>query len=136
MPPTPIELTSFGYLHQPTGTDGQPVPPTADRTEDVRERLRDPAAARNILDLDGRHPDVQAIVLATPGAPELLDNLTAYAAGSGGAPDAGPPHRTADGQPRDAIHAETSPRQRTRVPLPRTRGTSASAPARPRVAAS
>ncbi|MBK3567837.1 RNase adapter RapZ [Streptomyces sp. MBT62] len=79
MPPTSIELTSFGYLHQPTGTDGQPVPLTADRTEDVRQRLRDPAAARNILDLDGRHPDVQAVVLATPGAPELLDNLTAYA---------------------------------------------------------
>ena len=79
MPLPPIELTSFGYLHQPTGTDGQPVPPTADRTEDVRDRLRDPAAARNILDLDGRHPDVQAVVLATPGATELLDNLTAYA---------------------------------------------------------
>ena len=79
MPQTPIELTSFGYLHQPTGSDGQPVPPTADRTEDVRERLRDPAAARGILDLDGRHPRVQAVVLATPGAPELLDNLTSYA---------------------------------------------------------
>ncbi|MFI1510239.1 hypothetical protein [Streptomyces sp. NPDC020597] len=75
----PIELTSFGYLHQPTGFGGQPIPPTADRTEDVRERLRDPAAARDILDLDGRHPRVQAVVLATPGAPELLDNLTAYA---------------------------------------------------------
>lgn len=79
MPPTPITLTSFGFLHQPTTTDGHPTPPTADRIEDVRERLRDPAAARDILDLDGRDPRVQTVVLATPRAPELLDNLTAYA---------------------------------------------------------
>lgn len=79
MPPTPTTLTSFGYLHQPSDADGHPTPPTADRIEDVRDRLRDPAAARDILDLDGRHPRVQAVVLATPGAPELLDNLTAYA---------------------------------------------------------
>jgi UPF0042 nucleotide-binding protein len=72
-------LTSFGYLHLPTDADGRPAPPTADRIEDVRERLRDPAAARDILDLDGRNPRVQAVVLATPGATELLDNLTAYA---------------------------------------------------------
>jgi DNA replication protein DnaC len=42
----PIRLTSFGYLHLPTGPDGRPVPPAADRVEDVRARLRDPAAAR------------------------------------------------------------------------------------------
>ncbi|MGW4995429.1 hypothetical protein ACWEQ3_49075 [Streptomyces mirabilis] len=42
----PIRLISFGYLHLPTGPDGQPVPPAADRIEDVRDRLRDPAAAR------------------------------------------------------------------------------------------
>ncbi|GAA4931685.1 hypothetical protein HD597_012899 [Nonomuraea thailandensis] len=72
----PITLISFGYLHQPGER-----PPAADRVEDVRKRLRDPAAARDggILDLDGRDPRVQQIVLATPGAAELLDNLTAYA---------------------------------------------------------
>ncbi|MFI6302159.1 ATPase [Amycolatopsis thailandensis] len=65
-----FHLTSFGYLH---GT-----PPTADRVEDVRDRLRDPAAARDILDLDGHHPRVQAVVLNTPGAIQLLDNLVNY----------------------------------------------------------
>ncbi|MFG2630002.1 hypothetical protein [Streptomyces sp. NPDC048473] len=75
----PIRLISFGYLHLPTGPDGQPVPPAADRIEDVRARLRDPAAARDILDLDGHHPRVQAVVLNTPGARELLANLADYA---------------------------------------------------------
>lgn len=52
----PIRLISFGYLHLPTCPDGSPVPPTADRIEDVHDRLRDPAAARDILDLDGVNP--------------------------------------------------------------------------------
>ncbi|MFC5828504.1 hypothetical protein [Nonomuraea insulae] len=76
---TPLRLISFGYLHQPIGPDGLPIPPEADRIEDVRERLRDPAAAKEILNLDGLHPRVQDIVLNTPGAPELIDNLVAYA---------------------------------------------------------
>lgn len=75
----PIRLISFGYLHQPTGPDGAPIPPTADRIEDVRGRLRDPAAARDILDLDGRDARVQQVVLNTPGARELLVNLADYA---------------------------------------------------------
>ncbi|MDL5206561.1 hypothetical protein [Streptomyces sp. ALI-76-A] len=75
----PISLIFFGYLHLPTDPDGQPVPPAADRIEDVRDRLRDPAAARDILDLDGFHPRVQAVVLNTPGARELLANLADYA---------------------------------------------------------
>ncbi|MEE1806960.1 tyrosine-type recombinase/integrase [Streptomyces sp. BE133] len=75
----PIRLISFGYLHLPTGPDGSPVPPTADRIEDVRHRLRDPAAARDILDLDGLNPSVQDVVLNTPGARELLANLADYA---------------------------------------------------------
>lgn len=87
----PIRLTSFGYLHLPTGPDGQPVPPAADRIEDVRDRLRDPAAARDILDLDGLDPRVQDVVLATPGTRELLANLTDYAALPAG------PHRIAIG---------------------------------------
>ncbi|WP_329173344.1 RapZ C-terminal domain-containing protein [Streptomyces sp. NBC_01477] len=66
-------------LRRPTGPDGSPVPPTADRIEDVRDRLRDPAAARDILDLDGFHPRVQDVVLNTPGARELLANLADYA---------------------------------------------------------
>jgi UPF0042 nucleotide-binding protein len=69
-----IRLISFGYLHLKDGP-----PPAADRVEDVRTRLRDPAAARDILDLDGRHPRVQQIVLNTPGAPELPVNLVGYA---------------------------------------------------------
>ncbi|MFF8329197.1 RapZ C-terminal domain-containing protein [Rhodococcus qingshengii] len=75
----PIELVSFGFLHLDTDHQGRPVLPYADRIEDVRDRLRDPAAARTILDLDGHHPRVQNVVLATPGARELLDNLTDYA---------------------------------------------------------
>ncbi|WP_234440656.1 hypothetical protein [Streptomyces rimosus] len=84
----PISLISFGYLHLPTDPDGRPIPPTADRIEDVRDRLRDPAAARDILDLDGLNPRVQDIVLNTPGAREPLDNLAVYA----NLP-AGPAHR-------------------------------------------
>lgn len=74
-----IQLISFGYLHLPTGPDGTPIPPAADRVEDVRDRLRDPAAARDILDLDGLHPRVQDVVATTPGARELLANLCEYA---------------------------------------------------------
>ncbi|MFE1265734.1 hypothetical protein ACFW5X_35200 [Streptomyces albogriseolus] len=75
----PIRLISFGYLHLPTGPDGSSVPPAADRIEDVRDRLRAPAAARDILDLDGLSPRVQDVVLNTPGARELLANLADYA---------------------------------------------------------
>lgn len=61
-----IRLISFGYPH----LHGAP-PPEADRVEDVRTRLSDPAAAKDILDLDGRDPRVQDIVLSTPGVREL-----------------------------------------------------------------
>ena len=70
----PLLLISFGFLHLPTG-----IPPRADRLEDVRNRLRDPAAARDILDLDATHPRVREIVLRTPGADTLLRNLVRYA---------------------------------------------------------
>ncbi|MCM2394381.1 RapZ C-terminal domain-containing protein [Streptomyces albipurpureus] len=73
-PTLPIRLISFGYLHLCDGP-----PPPADRVEDVRDRLRDPAAARHILDLDGLNPRVQDVVLNTPGARELIANLTDYA---------------------------------------------------------
>ncbi|GAA4694286.1 RapZ C-terminal domain-containing protein [Streptomyces youssoufiensis] len=75
----PIRLISFGYLHLPTGPDGSPIPPAADRIEDVRDRLRDPAAARDTLDLDGLNRRVQDVVLNTPGARDLLANLADYA---------------------------------------------------------
>jgi UPF0042 nucleotide-binding protein len=74
-----LVLTSFGFLHLPKDATGRPVPPMADRIEDVRDRLRDPAAARDLLDLDGLNPQVQHIVLNTPGARELIDNLADYA---------------------------------------------------------
>ena len=61
-----IRLISFGYLY----LHGAP-PPEADRVEDVRARLSDPAAATGILDLDGRGPRVLDIVLNTPGTREL-----------------------------------------------------------------
>jgi RNase adaptor protein for sRNA GlmZ degradation len=79
-----LTLTSFGFLH------GQP--PKADRVEDVRERLRDPAAARDIIDLDGRDARVQQVVAGTPGALDLIDNLVAYALTS-----SAPPQRIAIG---------------------------------------
>ncbi|MEU4576115.1 RNase adapter RapZ [Nonomuraea sp. NPDC023979] len=74
-----LKLVSFGYLHLPTDAKGRPIPPAADRVEDVRDRLRDPARAREILDLDGLHPRVQDVVLNTAGARELIDNLVDYA---------------------------------------------------------
>ncbi|MGI8313447.1 RapZ C-terminal domain-containing protein [Saccharopolyspora hattusasensis] len=68
-----VRLISFGYLHLHGGP-----PPQADRIEDVRDRLRDPAAAAGILDLDGRDPRVQEVVANTRGARDLLDNLIDY----------------------------------------------------------
>lgn len=73
-----VRLISFGFLHLPKTPCGQPIPPVADRIEDVRDVLRDPAAARVILDLDGHDLRVQQVVLNTPGARELLDDLTTY----------------------------------------------------------
>jgi RNase adaptor protein for sRNA GlmZ degradation len=67
-----MDLISFGFLHATQL-------PEADRIEDVRRRLRDPARARDILDLDGRDKLVQHIVWDTPGAAPLLDNLADYA---------------------------------------------------------
>ncbi|MEV7559197.1 hypothetical protein [Streptomyces sp. NPDC089795] len=56
----------------PAGPDGSPVPPAVDRIEDVRDRLREPAAtARDILGLDGFRLRVQDVVLAPPGARRL-----------------------------------------------------------------
>jgi UPF0042 nucleotide-binding protein len=71
-----IKLVSFGHLHGPA--------PRADRIEDVRTRLRDPARmSQHLLDSDGFDPAVQAIVTSTPGAEALLVNLGAYCLGAG-----------------------------------------------------
>ena len=83
-----LRLISFGYLHLDRDAEGRPVPPRVDRIEDVRDRLRDPAAARAVLDLDGHDPRVQEVVLNTPGARELIANLTDYALLPAGSPAA------------------------------------------------
>lgn len=70
----PIRLISFGHLHL---ADDAPL--QADRVEDVRVRLHDPAVHPDILDLDGLNPRVQQLVERTPGALALLDNLVEYA---------------------------------------------------------
>ncbi|MEU5539291.1 hypothetical protein AB0H32_40495, partial [Streptomyces sp. NPDC020362] len=75
--PDPPDLVRLPTpVHRP---GRQPVPPVADRIEDVRDRLRAPAAARHILDLDGLNPRVQDVVLDTPGARELIASLADYA---------------------------------------------------------
>jgi RNase adaptor protein for sRNA GlmZ degradation len=70
---TGIRLISFGYLHA--------SPPVADLVLDVRRYLRDPAAARDILDRDGREHVVQDVVLRTAGAAASVNALTEYIAG-------------------------------------------------------
>ncbi|MDT0485472.1 hypothetical protein [Streptomyces doebereineriae] len=60
-------------------TDGRPAPPQADRIEDVRDGLRDPTSARDILDLDGHDLCVHDVVRNSPGALELNANLADYA---------------------------------------------------------
>ncbi len=77
--PTPIRLVSFGYLHLPTGPDGSPVPPTADRIEDVRDRLPRPGRRPRHPRPGRLPPPVQDVVLNTPGTRELLANLADYA---------------------------------------------------------
>lgn len=78
-PPPVVRLISFGFLHLPKAPSGQLILPKADRIEDVRDSLRDPAVAREIIDLDGFDPRVRQVVLNTPGARDLLDDLAAYA---------------------------------------------------------
>ncbi|WP_370973845.1 nucleoside 2-deoxyribosyltransferase domain-containing protein [Amycolatopsis sp. cg9] len=67
-----VHLISFGFLHGPV--------PEADLVLDVRRWLHDPAAAKAILDLDGRDARVQQTVYGTPGAVELVEHAV-HAAG-------------------------------------------------------
>ncbi|UFR07073.1 hypothetical protein KBP30_40680 [Streptomyces sp. Go40/10] len=80
----PIRLISFGYCTCPPALVAAfPGPPAVDRIEDVRDRLRGPAAACDIFDLDGLSPRVENVVLGTPGARELVANLADLPAGPG-----------------------------------------------------
>ncbi|MBT2232532.1 hypothetical protein [Nonomuraea sp. NEAU-A123] len=90
---TTLKLISFGYLH----LDGGPSL-EASRTKDVRDRLSNPAAARDILGPDGRHPRGQRVVLGTAGVPELTDNLVRYKM-----PPCGPTHH------RDQVRWQQAP---------------------------
>src|SRR4051812_2401887 len=74
--PARVTLQSFGYLHRPA--------PAADFTVDVRRSLHDPAAAaaKGILDLDGRDPRVQQLLLGTLGAVATIVNIVAFVVGS------------------------------------------------------
>jgi RNase adaptor protein for sRNA GlmZ degradation len=67
----PLTLISFGYLHGAV--------PAAERVVDVRDTLRDPAAVRDLLDLDGRDEPVRRAVLTTSGALPLVFELAADA---------------------------------------------------------
>ncbi|GLZ43512.1 RNase adapter RapZ [Actinokineospora sp. NBRC 105648] len=68
-PAPPVQLISFGYLHQR---------PEAEVVVDVRLSLRDPAVRTDLLDLTGQDPRVRAVVLDTPGARDLLGALLAH----------------------------------------------------------
>lgn len=72
MTSTAIKLISFGwgYLEK-----DQLPPPLAERVEDVRRKLRNPAVDPALLQLDGRDPRLQAVVLFTPGATAFLGAL-------------------------------------------------------------
>ncbi|MDX3587595.1 hypothetical protein [Streptomyces europaeiscabiei] len=90
-----LVLTSFGFLHLPKDATGRPVPPPADRIEDVRDRLRDPAApgcaggkhrAAGITELlarelraCGRRVDVEHLHVHLPRVLKTPANGTAHA---------------------------------------------------------
>jgi RNase adaptor protein for sRNA GlmZ degradation len=71
--PAHVRVVSFGFLHD--------APPDgAHLVLDVRQYLRDPAAVRGLLDLDGRDPRVAQAVARTPGAPAAVEALAQFAA--------------------------------------------------------
>lgn len=65
--PSPITLISFGFLHVDH--------PRADVVFDIRERLRDRAAAEAVLCFSGVDVEVQQVVRSTPGCVRLLHEL-------------------------------------------------------------
>ncbi|MFC6883458.1 hypothetical protein [Actinomadura yumaensis] len=80
--PEVVHVISFGTLHLAAE---EREAPAADRTEDVSERLSDPAGYRQVLawledgPVDGRDRRVRELVAAAPGAAELLDEVTTWA---------------------------------------------------------
>jgi len=76
-----VELKSFGFNF--LQKDGEPPP--QGRIEDVRTTLRNPHVDPSLLQLDGTKKKLQAVVLATTGAAELIAKLVAYA-------ESRPPH--------------------------------------------
>lgn len=68
-----ITIISFGYGHA--------EPPAADRVADVRASLRNPFHDESLRELTGLDKPVRDHLTATPGAPALVVDLTATAAG-------------------------------------------------------
>ncbi len=73
-PRYPITVISFGWRY----LDGAP-PPEAEHIEDIRDRVHDPSADKEILALDGTHPHVLRVVLNTVGAVTVLRELFVHA---------------------------------------------------------
>ncbi|MFJ2783616.1 MULTISPECIES: hypothetical protein [unclassified Streptomyces] len=67
---TSIRITSYGTGHHDTPTAHDPV--VVDTTT-LHNPPDDPAVRATLTQLTGRHPDVVAYVMATPGATQLLD---------------------------------------------------------------
>ncbi|MDX2558509.1 RNase adapter RapZ [Streptomyces sp. TX20-6-3] len=65
-----IRITSYGTGHHDAPTAADPV--VVDTTA-LRNPPDDPAVRARLTQLTGRHADVAAYVLATPGAFDLLD---------------------------------------------------------------
>ncbi|MFH8716681.1 RapZ C-terminal domain-containing protein [Streptomyces zaomyceticus] len=65
-----IRITSYGTGHHDNPTAPDPV--IVDTTA-LHNPPADPAVRATLTQLTGRHPDVAAYVLATPGAHQLLD---------------------------------------------------------------
>ncbi|WP_406080936.1 hypothetical protein OG468_13330 [Streptomyces zaomyceticus] len=65
-----IRITSYGTGHHDNPTAPDPV--IVDTTA-LHNPPDDPAVRATLTQLTGRHPDVAAYVLATPGAHQLLD---------------------------------------------------------------
>ncbi|MET9722434.1 RapZ C-terminal domain-containing protein [Streptomyces zaomyceticus] len=65
-----IRITSYGTGHHDDPTAPDPV--VVDTTS-LHNPPDDPAVRSTLTQLTGRHPDVAAYVLATPGAHQLLD---------------------------------------------------------------
>ncbi|PZT74495.1 MULTISPECIES: RapZ C-terminal domain-containing protein [unclassified Streptomyces] len=82
---TSLTITSFGYGHQP-----HEQPPAAHLILDLRHHFRDPHINPALRQMTGRDQEVAAVVLATPGIPELIAAATQAARAFLTGPSAGP----------------------------------------------